>query len=140
MRHLVMAMVALCCATQAAYSQDKELPMEKGFDLPKFIDPLKLSGADEMPAGELWIDEEKQAVCYDKDKHTRLLLTLKAIEPASDLRATQSFNAGYTAGFADGGQEAAKVASEPALSYVQNAIMWLAVGASTTLIIMELVK
>ena len=115
-------------------AEPKEVPMD---DLPSFVDPLKLSGADKLPKGKTTVDKEKGLVCYDELMHKRLLLTLKTIEPASDLRAKRAYQAGYLAGFQSGADEVKTVVQKPTY---QNAILWLVIGSASSIILMELVK
>lgn len=115
-------------------AKPKEVPMD---DLPSFVDPLELSGADKLPVGKTTVDKEKGLICYDKLMHKRLLLTLKSIEPASDLRARNAYRAGYLAGYQSGANEVKTVTQKPSIT---NTIFWLVIGSASSIILMELVK
>jgi hypothetical protein len=113
-------------------AQAPEVTME---DLPSFIDPLELSGADKLPTGKVTVEGDQ--VCYDALMNSRLLLTLKSIKPASDLRAKRSFQAGYLLGFQSGADEVKTVASKPSIT---NAIFWLAIGSASSILLMEILQ
>ena len=108
-------------------------------NLPSFVDPLELSGASKLPKGKSFVDKTRGLVCYDKNMNTRLLLTLKSIRPASDLRAKQAINSGYLLGFQAGADEA-KIAVQNTRPPYTNAVLWLAVGAGSALVLLELIQ
>lgn len=132
-----MRALALLLVLSAAQAHAAPEVIMRPEDLPPFVDPLVLSGAVDLPEGDAWIDEEKGGFCYDSHLQERMLLTLNSIEPASDLRATQAFHAGFVLGFEHSANTAADVA-EPR-SWTKN-LIWLAVGASSALLVVELLR
>lgn len=113
--------------------------MEK---LPPFVNPLKLAKFIDDDSGKVSVKDGD--VCYNDPAHTKLTVFLQNVKPASDLRALQSFNEGYLDGYEKGAKRTLDLKTQSELStfseILQNKILWFAIGASSSLILVELFK
>ena len=137
--YIALIIVLLSNSFAMAEPTAKDFKMDK---LPPFINPLKI--AKFVDKGDGKVSEKNGEVCYNQPAHTKLTVYLKTVQPASDLRALQAFNEGYTEGYEKGAKKALDLKTQSENStlsqLLQNKILWFAIGASSSLILVEFIK
>ena len=143
---LRFVLIVQIIGAHAAFATPTDAPASRIVDvddLPPFVSPLRLNTEQSLPEGGE-IKEENGFVCYDHAAHSRLLLFMHNTEPASDLRALQTWNEAYAIGYEDGANRAVRLVeqSRPSLfsEIMSSRVFWLSVGIASSITLMEFIK